>query len=368
MFRTDSSLARLAVATLMVAAAAIPSAAQVTPAAGYTPPDDTPSIKVGVTLFADYTVSQQPKVRDADGNEVTFSAFQVGRSYINVTGNISHRILFRVTPDITRETGTGSSLNGSYTFRLKYAYAQWNLDDYMTKGSFARFGMQQSPWIDFIDGIYRYRFQGPTFEDREGFLPSSDVGATFHYSLPANYGDVHAGFYNGETYARPEVNNEKAFQVRGTVRPFRSHAVLRGLRATGFYDHDAYVKRADRRRAIAALTFEHAAVHAAFNYLATTDRTSATTVATRGRGWSAFVTPKTAMGWEGLLRFDHMQPDTTLPKQTKNRTIAGVAYWFPHQGNVSTALLFDVDNTTFEGFSPAPPKQRRIGVHAFVNF
>ena len=26
----------------------------------------------------------------------------------------------------------------------------------------------------------------------------------------------------------------------------------------------------------------------------------------------------------------------------RERTIAGVAYWFPHQGNVSTALLFDV--------------------------
>ncbi|MCU1348087.1 MAG: hypothetical protein JWO56_1117, partial [Acidobacteria bacterium] len=30
--------------------------AQVTPAAGVTPPDDTPKINVGVTIFADYTV------------------------------------------------------------------------------------------------------------------------------------------------------------------------------------------------------------------------------------------------------------------------------------------------------------------------
>ena len=88
---------------------------------------------------------------------------------------------FRVTPDITRETGTGSSLNGSYTYRLKYAYAQFNLDDWMTRGSFARFGMQQTPWVDFIDSVYRYRFQGPTLEDREGILSSSDVGATFRY-------------------------------------------------------------------------------------------------------------------------------------------------------------------------------------------
>src|SRR3954466_5574592 len=111
-------------------AVAAPCAAQVTPAAGYTPPDDTPAIKVGVTIFTDYTVQQQPKITDSDHNQVTFNSFNVGRSYINVTGNISHSIAFRITPDISREGGTGSSLNGSYTFRLKYAYAQWNLDDH----------------------------------------------------------------------------------------------------------------------------------------------------------------------------------------------------------------------------------------------
>ena len=35
--------------------------AQVTPAAGYTPPDDTPSIRVGVTLYADYTYHDEPE-------------------------------------------------------------------------------------------------------------------------------------------------------------------------------------------------------------------------------------------------------------------------------------------------------------------
>src|SRR5215208_456484 len=116
-------------ALVMLAAGTTPCGAQVTPASSYTPPDDTPSIKVGVTIFADYTIQQRPRIKDVDGNEVTLSAFQIGRSYINVTGNISHSIVFRVTPDIVRETGTGSSLNGSYSFRLKYAFAQWNLDD-----------------------------------------------------------------------------------------------------------------------------------------------------------------------------------------------------------------------------------------------
>jgi hypothetical protein len=77
-------------------------------------------------------------------------------------------VSFRVTPDVTRETGAGSSLNASYTFRLKFAYAQWSLDEHAGKGSWARFGQQPTPWIGFMDDVYRYRFQGQGFEERDG--------------------------------------------------------------------------------------------------------------------------------------------------------------------------------------------------------
>jgi hypothetical protein len=375
----SSALRRLVQASAAVLLLAGPASAQVTPAAGYTPPDDTPSIKVGVTIFADYTINQQPKVtvKDADGNpiDVTRSQFQVGRSYITITGNISHSVSFRVTPDVTRETGAGSSLNGSYTFRLKYAFAQWNLDDYMTKGSWARFGQQQTPWVDFMEGIYRYRFQGTIFEEREGFLSSSDVGASFHYSLPQNYGDLHAGVYNGETYTKPEVNNEKGWMLRGSLRPLPAGGLAaRGLRVHGFYDHDLYVKNADRNRGIVGVTFEHTHLNASFDYFATTDRNPASATipapSVSARGWSAWITPRATNGWEGLLRFDQLEPNKNLSSQKKKRTIAGIAYWFPHQGNVSAALLFDVDNLKFDGFAPsaATATQRNIAVHALVNF
>jgi hypothetical protein len=356
--------------TLTTCLAAAPCAAQDPPPPPQaTPaPADTPSIKVGALIFADYTVQQRPKIEDPDGNDVTLSAFQITRSYINVSGNVTRNISFRLTPDIARETGVGSSLNGSYTFRLKYAYAQWSFDDHLTKGSFARFGMQPTPWVEFIDAVYRYRFQGATFEDREGFLPSSDVGAAFRYSLPGDYGDVQAAVFNGETYARPELNDQKSVQLRGTLRPAPGHAVLRGLRVTGFWDHDAYVKSAERRRAIVGVTFEHPHLNAGFNYLDAKDQTSATGTAIGARAWSAFVTPRTARGWEGLLRFDRLEPNTAVASQKKKRIIAGVAYWFAHQGTVASALLFDVDHTTFDGFSPALPTQRKIALHAMVSF
>src|SRR6476469_3018637 len=188
------------IATLGAVLVTVPLFAQVTPAAGYTPPDDTPSFKVGVTIFGDYTWIDSPTTKDSDGNTIHPSSFNVSRAYINVTGNLNHLIGFRITPDVSRETGTGSSLAGSQDFRLKYAYAQFNLDDWMTRGSWVRFGIQQTPLLDYEEGIYRYRFQGTTFTEREGFYNSADAGASFHYNFPSNYGDVHVGVYNGEGY------------------------------------------------------------------------------------------------------------------------------------------------------------------------
>src|SRR5207248_2487496 len=113
------------------------------------------------------------------------SVFNVSRAYINVTGNISHTVTFRITPDVTRETSAGSSLGGALVFRIKYAFAQINLDDWTGNwhGSFIRAGIQQTPFIDFEENIYRYRFQGTVFVEREqigGNLTSADAGVSFH--------------------------------------------------------------------------------------------------------------------------------------------------------------------------------------------
>jgi phosphate-selective porin O/P len=345
--------------------------AQVTPASTSTPPDDTPSIKVGAVIYPDFTYQVNPTITDTDGNITHLNQFNVTRAYINITGNLSHIIAFRVTPDVSRETSSFSTLAGSLEFRIKYAYAQFNLDDWMTKGSYARLGIQQTPWLDFAEGIYRYRFQGTMFVEREGYFASADGGASFHYQLPSNYGDVHVGVFNGENYNKAEVNNEKAVMIRGSIRPFAnpsSAPVLRGLRAHVFYDADAYVKDGPRNRFIGSLTFEHQYLNAGFEFLDTADRTSITKPEVDGRGYSIWATPRSPKGFEALLRYDHLEPNTSLSAQTRNRTIFGVAYWFPHQGAVTSALLVDYDSQTFDNFLPAQPKQTKVGVHGLISF
>ena len=355
---------------------------QVTPAEGYTPPDDTLKVNVGGTIFADYTYQDAPTSTDADGGVIHPNSFNLSRAYINVTGQISHWVSFRITPDITRQTVSGSGVtlntNNSLVFRLKYAYGQINFDDFTTHGSWLRIGTQQTPYVDFEEGVYRYRFQGTILVDREGFLSSSDFGASVHWNIPMNYGDVHVGVYNGETYSGAEVNNQKAFQARVTIRPAPGVPIVRGLRITGFYDGDHYETDAERKRAVAMLSFENPWVNAGFDYLDAKDRTSRLKAfSTHATGWSAWVTPRTPIGVEALLRYDEIKPNkdnnTVDPNGKKKRFIGGVSYWFPvTKAGIAAAVLLDYENVKYDGFAAGnannKPEEKRYAVHTLFNF
>jgi len=355
---------RLALLAAALVAGASAAGAQEPPA----PPQAfTPSVKVGATIFLDYLFQQAPEVTDADGNEVHASSFNVGRTYLNVTGNVTRRIAFRVTPDIAKETGSGSAVNGSYTFRLKYVFAEYKLDDWMTRGSWLRFGLQQTPYLDFMEHIYRYRFQGTMSAERPHFITSSDAGVSFHYAFPRSYGGLHAGVYNGEGYSRFEANNRKSFQIRGSVRPLPRHAVLDGLQVTGFYIGDSYIEDGSRQRGIVAATFEHPHATAGFEYYAASDQRSAAVDRIDSDGYSIWIVPRTAAGWEGLLRFDRLTPDTSADG-TQDLVIAGIAYWFPPTGGPSAAVMFDFEQTSFDGFATARETVKKFYVHTLINF
>jgi len=352
--------------------------AQITPAAGYTPPDDTPSIKLGVTLYTDYTYQDSPQIKDLDGNTINPSQFNVTRAYINVTGNINHIIAFRITPDVVRQSGLITLVppdvitNDSLVFRIKYAFMQFNLDDWMTKGSWARFGIQQTPFLDYAEGIYRYRFQGTTFTEREGFYNSADAGASFHYNFPSNYGDVHVGVFNGDGYTKQDPNDQKAIEIRGTVRPLATGApLLRGWRVTGFYFGDNYIRASERTRGVFQTTYESTYLNAGFDYIDAHDQTSITARDIHSKGPSFWVNPKkpynNGSSVELLFRYDHLNPDTSTD-EARPRTIVGLAYWFPHSGSLQTTLMLDYDGQTFNNFPTAQPSQKKFAIHGQVIF
>jgi hypothetical protein len=347
-------------------------------------------------LYPQFSYQTDPKITDADGNLVNKNSFDVTRAYINITGQLSHLVAFRVTPDIAREDtlvslGNGSNItNDSLVYRIKYAYGQFNLDDWMPRGTWTRFGIQQTPWVDFDEGIYRYRFEGTTFAERVPLpttMTSSDGGVSYHMNFPNAYGEIHVGVYNGENYPRVEVNNEKGLEFRGTVRPFPLGApVLRGLRAHVVYYDDHYQRNDPRKRFMSNVTYERKYFNAEFDYLSAQDQTLATQPDVKSHGWAVWATPKLPFqdgsSWEALLRFDHWIPNTstalvpaasspvpgitTFNQQVQNRTIAGISYWFPHEGTVSTALLLCYDGQHFQNITAAPV--RTLAVNGLLSF
>jgi len=367
---------RIARLSFIVALLSLPAEAlaQVTPAAGFTPPDETQSIAVGAVIFYDYTYTKSPQTTVGG---VTFNpnSFNLTRTYINVTGRISSVVSFRVTPDIVRETIAGAAVTGGLVYRVKYGYAQFNFDRW-TGGwtaNYARLGIQQTPFIDGEEGVYRYRFQGTVYAERDGGLSSADAGASYHSNLPNNYGDFHVGIYNGEGYSRVETNDQKAIMMRGTVRPFAqtNSGLGRGLRFTGYYHNDHSAKDLDRNRAIFSTWLEQRRYNAGFDYMNRWDEANATSGQVKSGGYSIFVTPffqEKGNGLEALIRYDQFKVNKDLdPRQ--DRLILGVAYWFPHAGgNATAALLFDYEQVTVD--KPAAPvaDQERFILHGLINF
>ncbi len=261
----------------------------------------------GTRTTRDYTVNETPKVTDANGKPIAVSGFNLTRSYINVTGSITPRISFRVTPDIVRNSDTSGGLAGNLVFRLKYAFAQFRLGE----DTNIRFGVQPTPMIDGQESVYRYRFQGTSFPEREGGLQSSDLGLTVIKPLPNGLGEVHVGIYNGDGYTRPEPNDQKALMARATFRPLRDHRTLKGLRLIGYYHADHYVKGAARTRAAGSVMFEHSRFNAGVDYLQRVDQPTPASTEVTGRGVSFFMTPffhAKGNGLEGLFRFDSFDP------------------------------------------------------------
>ena len=126
-----------------------------------------PIIRIGMVSYLQYAA----EVENRDG----LNSFDVTRAYININAQLANRVRFRFTPDIRRITD--GSLAGSLTVRVKYAFAQ--LDTLGRSGSWARFGLQQTPWLDFEEGVNRYRVQGQMFSERDGLIPgSADFGVS----------------------------------------------------------------------------------------------------------------------------------------------------------------------------------------------
>jgi len=333
------------------------SAAAQTPSAPTAPVSepDYPIIRVGVLSYVQYDA----ELKNREG----FNAFDLTRGYLNINGQLSKNVRFRLTPDIRR--AADSSLAGTLVFRVKYAFLE--LDNVKSARSWVRFGAHQTPWLDFEESINRYRVQGTMFSEREGLIPGSSDFGVGYFTPVGKYVDLQTGVYNGEGYAQTDVNKYKSVQARLTLRPFAGRGIANGLRLSGFYNAGWYAANRPRNLGIVMGSFEHTKLVATLQYLKATENPNA--VAPRDidrNGASGFVEIRQGpQGWAALVRVDHLDPDESLASNSLRRVIAGGAYWFVWP---RSRVGLVVTNEQVHYDVAARPEENRLLVQTHVEF
>jgi hypothetical protein len=317
---------------------------------------DYPIIRIGVLSYVQYDA--ELKNRDA------FNAFDLTRGYVNINGQLSKNVRFRLTPDVRRVTD--SSLAGTLVLRVKYAFVE--LDNVKAARSWVRFGAHQTPWLDFEESIDRYRVQGTMFSEREGLIPGSSDFGVGYFTPVGKYVDIQTGVYNGEGYAQTDANKYKSAQGRLTLRPFAGRGVANGFRLSGFYSAGWYAADRPRRLGIVMGSFDHTHLVGTLQYLKATESPSA--VAPRDidrNGSSGFLEIRQGMnGWAALARLDLLDSDEALANNSQRRIIAGGAYWFVWPRS-RVGLVVTNEQVHYDA-AAVRPQENRLLVQTHVEF
>lgn len=193
------------------------------------------------------------------GND-NFNSFDITRAYINLFFTPDENFTFRLTPNIFRAAGAnnqkfgktgavGSNLDGDLTYRLKYAYIDWNtpfakLEKYLPEiaplsEDKATFGQQPNPLVDWEENLFGYRFVTLTPWNYLS-LSSTFTGIAAKGPIKFDglqYVDYDLGIYNNSNFHQTEQSETKTGMARVSVYPLGARSRFQGLGFTGFYDY-----------------------------------------------------------------------------------------------------------------------------------
>ena len=158
--------------------------------------------------------------------------------------------------------------------------------------------------------------------------------------------------------------------MRGTLRPLPMIPIIKGLRLTGFYDHDEYLKDAKKERVIGLLTFENPYINFGAQYEKSKDQTTSGGTIVDENGYSIWATPRLPdCGLEALIRWDRVTPDDTKarPQAAPHR---GSRVLVPrHQGRNRDRRHAQVRAAPLHGSAPLRSRPRRAtALFTLLNF
>jgi hypothetical protein len=323
----------LALTAILALGGAVGAAAQQT----------TPQVTVGGVVYAQYLY----QLKDTANH---YNAFDVTRAYVNVMGKFSGGLSTRVTSDIYR------AADSSTVIRLKYAYLAWTPDgSHLTY----RFGLTQTPWIDYEEALWDYRMQGPIALDRNGLLASSDFGAAVDGSFSQDKFNFQAGVYNGEGYSKGTGGKEKDVSGRASLRLMDTddNSKIGGLRLTGFFEIGTPTGGGKRDRYTGQLSYHTKALTLAGEFTSAEDSSTVGPVADHKSSvlsaYGVYKLPASKVAV--VVRTDIYDPNTSASGDKQTRIIAGVSY----QVTPNWRAMVDLDNLSYESTPTAAQEAKR---------
>ena len=328
----------LAMAVVAATAGVGPLAAQGSPS----------PISVGATVYAQYVYQLK------DTAPVKQNNFDITRGYVNVIGRFSGGVYTRVTVDLFSETVTGagvtSNIPGSYGYRLKYAFAAWTPEHSPLT---YRFGMTQTPWLDWEEALWDYRMQGTMAMDRNGYMTASDLGFAVDGKWNSDKVNFAADVVNGQGY-HATSDGHKDVQGRLSVRVMDSDDSSRvgGLRVTVYAGVGKPNGGGTRNRFLGMVSYRSKQYTLAAEAAATRDSLTGAAVKD-GHVYSAFGVYHVPRSSAAVIaRVDAVTP--TVGGNRLTRFIGGVSY----QVNPQLRVLADWDYLNYEN-APATPDLTR---------
>jgi len=328
---------RLLAAVCALSMAALPAAAQSSQTS------QSPQVNAGGLVYGQYLYQLKDSLGAGNQNQ-----FSIQRAYINVLGRFGGGISTRLTTDIA-PTGAGNQ-----QIRLKYAFLA--LTPTNSKLTY-KFGLVQTPYIDWEETLWDYRMQGAIPVDRLGYMSSADVGAGVDGRW--NNEGVNAQFVimNGEGYSGGTGDNHKdaGLRVSGRLSKTNDASRVGGLRLTGYAGVGKATGGADRNRFLGILSYKTQQLTLAGEYVSMKDG------AISGSILSAFGVYRFSGSKAAAIgRVDLLDPDIDTPDNKQTRVIAGLSY----QVQSNFRVLADVDLVSFEG--GATPAQDAIRNRALL--
>ena len=212
-------------------------------------------VDIGVTVYLDatsntgtsYTGAPQNGVSNstANNNKSLADGFHFTRTYLNVRKYFDNGDQIRMTLDqmvdniggkscsgqgnntggggVCNEAApyglSGFSGNGRNSTFIKYAFYDHNFLDSQPEALHVRFGQHQTPWIEYEEHRWTYRYLFPTMIDQQNADTSSDLGVSLMGKLLDKRVDYHLAFQEGEGYQTSPDSRGFAWRGRLSVEP-----------------------------------------------------------------------------------------------------------------------------------------------------